>query len=350
MSMMWEYRPSPAAATELLPLFRQVLDACNVAPGETVLVYCDPHSPPHYAAAFVSAAQELGAISFELTVPANSDPVETGVILDAFKGSDLVVDLASYTTSIYRPLRTEALKVGTRIVRVTEPEDVLFRMPPDPVVRARAKRSEELVDAASTFHITSPGGSDITVDKIDRKAFGLWGIPEKPGSWDHWPMGLVVVGANRAGTNGRIVIQPGDILLSMQRYVSTPVTVEVEEGEIIDISGTLDAQLLRQWFEQWDDQRAYHISHVGWGCDHRALWDRLGRKGHGGTDDTESFYGVMQIAFGRDTSFLAGTNDVPAHMDFDCLGNDIALDGTPIVANGEFVLDELRHDRLAVAQ
>jgi 2,5-dihydroxypyridine 5,6-dioxygenase len=342
---VWEYRPTAAAATELLPLFREVLTACALTPGETVLVYADPHSPPHYAAAFVSAAQELGAISFQLTVPANSDPVETGVILDAFKGSELVIDLASYGTSIYRPLRTEALKAGTRILRVTEPEDVLFRMPPDPVVRDRAKRSEALVDDASVLNIASAGGTDITVNKEGRKAFGLWGIADKPGSWDHWPMGLVVVGANRSGTNGQIVLQPGDILLSMQHYVSTPVTVTVNEGVIEEIDGTLDAQLLRQWFEQWNDARAYHISHVGWGCDHRALWDRLGKKAHGGTDDTESFYGVMQIAFGRDTSFLAGTNDVPAHMDFDCLRNDIALDGVPVVESGEFVIEELRHRR-----
>jgi 2,5-dihydroxypyridine 5,6-dioxygenase len=345
---VWEYRPTAAAATELVPLFRQVLDACRVHEGETVLVYADPHSPPHYAAAFVQAAQDLDAISFQLTVPANYPPVETGVILEAFKSSDLVIDLASYGTSIYRPLRTEALKVGTRILRVTEPEDVLFRMPPDPVVRERAKRSEALVEAATELQITSAAGTDLVVNKTGRKAFGLWGIAEEPGSWDHWPMGLVVVGGNRGGTEGQIVLQPGDILLAMQRYVSTHVTITVRDGMIEAIEGGLDAQLLRQWFEQWHDERAYHISHVGWGCDHRALWDRLGRKAHGGTDDTESFYGVMQIAFGRDTSFLGGTNDVPAHMDFDCLQNSIALDGTPVVEKGEFVLDELRH-RVEVA-
>jgi 2,5-dihydroxypyridine 5,6-dioxygenase len=345
---VWEYRPTAAAATELVPLFRQVLDACAVNESETVLVYSDAHSPPHYAAGFVQAAHDLGAISFELSVPANYPPVETGVILEAFKGSDLVIDLASYGTSIYRPLRTEALKVGTRILRVTEPEDVLFRMPPDPVVRDRAKRSEELVEGATEFQITSAAGTDLVVNKEARKAFGLWGIADKPGSWDHWPMGLVVVGGNRQGTNGQIVLEPGDILLAMQRYVSTRVTITVRDGAIEEIAGSLDAQLLRQWFEQWHDERAYHISHVGWGCDHRALWDRLGRKAHGGTDDTESFYGVMQIAFGRDTSFLGGTNDVPAHMDFDCLRNNIALDGTPILEGGEFVLDELRQ-RVQVA-
>jgi 2,5-dihydroxypyridine 5,6-dioxygenase len=346
---VWEYRPSTGAATELLPLFRTVLDACAVKPSETVLVYSDPHTPPHYGAAFVSAAQELGAISFELTVPANSDPVETGVILDAFKGSDLVIDLASYGTSIYRPLRTEALKAGTRILRVTEPEDVLFRMPPDPVVRDRAKRSERLADDATSFQITSEAGTDIVVNKEGRKAFGLWGAVDQPGMWDHWPMGLVVVGANRVGTNGRLVVQPGDIMLSMQRYVSTQVTLTVEEGVITAIEGGVDAALLREWFESWHDPRAYHISHVGWGCEHRALWDRLGKKAHGGTGDAEAFYGVMQIAFGRDTSFLGGTNDVPAHMDFDCLHNNVAVDGKPVIEDGEFVLNELRHDRAKAA-
>jgi 2,5-dihydroxypyridine 5,6-dioxygenase len=341
---VWEYRPTVAAATELLPLFRSVLEACAVREGETVLVYGDAHTPPHYSAAFSSAAQELGAITFQLLVPANSDPVETGVILDAFTGSNLVIDLASYGTSIYRPLRTNALKAGTRILRVTEPEDVLFRMPPDAVVRDRAKRSEQMVAAASSFHITSEAGTDIVVNKEGRTAFGLWGAVDEPGTWDHWPMGLVVVGANRARTSGRIVVQPGDIMLSMQRYASSPVTLTVEEGVITEIEGGLDAQLLRQWFEAWHDPRAYHVSHVGWGCDHRALWDRLGRKGEGGTGDAEAFYGVMQIAFGRDTSFLGGTNDVPAHMDFDCLRNNVSLDGKPVLADGEFVVPELRHD------
>ena len=165
----------------------------------------------------------------------------------------------------------------------------------------RARPSTSPRRAEPTSSSTRPG----------RKAFGLWGIPRArlagtTGRWGSWSSART-----GPGTNGRIVLQPGDILLSMQHYVSTPVTVEVEEGVITDIYGSLDAQLLRQWFEQWNDPRAYHISHVGWGCDHRALWDRLGRKAHGGTDDTESFYGVMQIAFGRDTSFLGGTNNVP---------------------------------------
>ena len=58
------------------------------------------------------------------------------------------------------PWRVSALAGGTRVLRVTEPEDVLFRMPPDPVVRDRALRSEALVTAAKDFHITSAAGTD----------------------------------------------------------------------------------------------------------------------------------------------------------------------------------------------
>lgn len=342
---MWEYRPTYGSATELVPLFKEVLTACALKKDETLLVYADHHSPPHYGAAFVQAAQDLGAISFQITVPATTAPVETGVILDAWKTSNMVIDLASYGTSIYRPLRTQSLKAGTRILRVTEPEDVLFRMRPDPVVRERAKLSERMVENARAFNITSASGTELTVNKEGRKAFGLWGIADEPGMWDHYPMGLVVVGANRKSTNGTLVVSPGDILLAMQRYVSTKITMRVEEGVITRVDGTLDAELLKQWFDGWKDERAYWISHVGWGCDHRADWNRMARKAVGGTDDVESFYGVMQIAFGRDTSFLAGTNDVPAHMDFDCLRNNIALDGRQVISEGEFVLDELRQKK-----
>jgi 2,5-dihydroxypyridine 5,6-dioxygenase len=344
---MWEYRPSAGAATELVPLFREVLQHCRVVPGETVLVYADYHTAPHYAAAFVEAAQELGAISFELVVPATSDPVETGVILEAWKASEMVIDLASYSTTIYRPLRTKSLKAGTRILRVTGTEEELFRLRPDPVVRDRAKLSEQLVEAGHTLHIASAAGTDIVVSKEGRKAFGIWGVADRPGTWDHFPQGLVVVGGNRPGTNGRLVLEPGDIMLGMGRYASSRVTLEVVEGVITRIDGGLDARLLEQWFKEWHDPRVYHISHVGWGCDHRALWNRLADKGAGGISDTESYYGVMQIAFGRDTSFLGGTNNVPAHMDFDCLRTNITVDALPVLAEGEFVIDALRHKREA---
>jgi len=336
------YRQTFGGATELVDLFKTVLTHCRLQPSETLLVYTDNHSHPHYAAAFMAAGQMLGATAFQMNVPANTPAVETGIIAKCWNEADLVVDLASITTSIYRPLRTNALKAGTRILRVTDPEDVLYRMRPDPVVRDRAKAAEALLGGARRLHVTSEAGTDIEVDISGRVAFGLWGVVDRPGTWDHWPMGLVVVGGNRRGTNGRLVADVGDLLLAMPRYVNDRITVQVSDGVITSIEGAADARVLQKWFEGWRDPRAYWISHIGWGLDHRTVWTRMQRKDEGGTGDAESFYGVMQIAFGRDTSFLGGTNDVPAHMDFDCLDNSVSVDGLEVLRNGAFTYEAFK--------
>jgi 2,5-dihydroxypyridine 5,6-dioxygenase len=339
----WQYRDSIGATSDLIPLFKSVLEHCKLHPGEQMLVYADHHTPRHYAAAFLAAGQQLGATVLQITIPTQQPDITEGAVWDAWHNVDLVIDLESISTSVYRPLRVSALAGGTRVLRVTEPEDVLFRLPPDPVVRDRALRSEALVTAAKEFHITSAAGTDITVNIDGLRSHGMWGVADQPGMWDHWPIGLVVVAANRAGTNGKIVIDVGDILLAMQHYVTSPITVTVEEGIIKSIEGGVDAAMLRQYFESGHDPRAYEIAHVGWGCDHRADWNRLARKIPGGTDDAESFLGDLQIAFGRDTSpLLRGTNDVKTHMDFDCLNVNIDLDGRKIIEQSQFVLDELK--------
>ncbi len=341
--VIWQYRDSPGAATDLVPLFRTVLSHCQLKPTEHLLVYSDHHSPQHYAKAFLAAGQEIGATVFQIVVPTQQKEVLAGPIWDVWHEVDLVVDLESIMTSIYRPLRVSALEAGTRVLRVTEPEDVLFRLPPDLTVRDRAKRSAELLKAATEMHITSAAGSNLTVNVAARSAFGLWGVADQPGMWDHWPVGLVVGGANKPGTNGRLVIDSGDILLALQHYVETPITVTIEEGIITRFDGGVDAALLRQWFAQANDPRAYHISHIGWGCDHRADWNRLARKTPGGIGDVESVAGIFQIAFGRDTSWYigGGTNDVAAHIDFNFLNHSVQVDGKPVIDCGTLALPEL---------
>ncbi len=336
------FRQTFGGATELVDLFKTVLGHCRVTPQETMVVYTDNHSHPHYAAAFLAAGQSLGATVFQVNVPANTPPVESGIIATCWNEADIVVDLASITTSIYRPLRTNALAAGTRILRVTDPEDVLFRMPPDPKVRDRAKAAETMLDGARRLHITSEAGTDLEVDISGRKAFGLWGVVDRPGIWDHWPMGLVVIGGNRKGTQGRLVVNVGDLLLALPRYVDSPIHMTVEDGVITTIEGGADSRILRTWLEGWHDERARWVSHVGWGLDHRTVWTRMQRKDEGGTADAESFYGVMQVAFGRDTSFLGGSNDVPAHMDFDCLSTTISVDGLEVLREGRFTYDAFK--------
>ena len=185
-------------------------------------------------------------------------------------------------------------------------------------------------------------GTDLVLNTAGRKAFGLWGAADQPGKWDHWSVAVVVGGASRPNSNGRLVIDVGDIILGMRRYATTRIDLIIEEGIITRIEGEgLDAHLLRNWFASWGDERAFHLSHVGWGCDERADWGRMAGP-TGGIGDAESCPGVFQIAFGRDTSWYSwyigdGTNDIVAHIDFNGLAHSIALDGVPVTENGRFV-------------
>lgn len=335
----WLYRDSIGAATDLIPLFTDVLEQCNLHPNQRLLIYADHHSPDHYAKAFMAAGQRIGADVFQLVIPTQQPDVMAGPIWDMWHSVDLVVDLESIMTSVYRPLRVSALEAGTRVLRVTEPEDVLFRLPPDPSVRQHAERGADRLKHASTMRVTSPAGTDLTVNVTNRQAFGLWGLVPEPGMWGHWPTGLVVGGANRPQTDGTLVIDVGDILLVLGHYVASPITITIADGVITDISGGVDAAMLRQWFAAANDPRAYYISHVGWGCDPRADWNRLAQKGPGGTCDVESHSGVFQIAFGRNTSWYIGDgiNDVAAHIDFIMLRHSITLDGKVVSKNGVLI-------------
>ena len=308
------------------------------------MVYSDYHSPSHYVGAFTEAALQLGSDAFQLTIPMQQEDVLDGPIWDTWHNVDMVVDLESIGTSIYRPLRVSALSAGIRILRVTQPEDVLVRLPPDRTVRDRVRQAEEMLEKARRFYVHSYSGTDLEVNIADRSAFGLWGAADEPGKWDHWSVGVVVGGANLSNTNGTLVIDVGDIILAMQRYVTSRITLTIVEGVITAIDGALDAALLRHWFEKWDDPRAYYISHIGLGCDPRADWNRMARKEFGGIGDAESYPGVFQIAFGRDTSWYigGGTNDVVAHIDFNCLHHSMILDEAPITHRGTFVHNDLK--------
>ena len=112
-----------------------------------------------------------------------------------------------------------------------------------------------------------------------------YGYTDTPGRWDHWPSGFVFTGGADDSIDGKVVIASGDILLPHKLYVQSPIELTIEQGRIVDIRGGVDADLLRDYMESFDDERAYGISHIGWGLDHRARWsgfvDRLAWHGHG---------------------------------------------------------------------
>ncbi len=330
------------ASTEHMPMFVKSLELCAVKPNETVLIHTDTESYPHYAAAYMGAARILGADVYQLVHPL--DVPERGAI-KAWQSADLVVDVSSGAHA-YADIMREALKANTRILRVGQPIDVMRRLFPTPELKKRVMAGGAFMEKTTKLHITSPGGTDLTISKGNRYTMKIWGGSDTPGRWDIWPSGMVCTAPHEDSAEGRLVVDRGDVLLSMMHYVEDPITMQLRDGLIVETSGKgRDAELLKAWLAKTGHPDAYRIAHVGWGCNDKAQWDRLAlspRLGYA-TQDNEAFYGNMQIAFGSNYGiFPDGETKCPSHIDFPCLRNSFWVDNTQIMKEGRFVIPELQ--------
>lgn len=343
-----------AFSTELVDIFKQELVECAVKEGESVCIFADPKTNEDYIAAFFGAAKQLGADVFQLVVPyftrsqqKVSRGFDEGVIcrrgpFQAMKAADLVIDMSSVGW-LYTEAHNEVLRSGTRTLRVREPENVLRRMLPHPDVRRRVTAGAKVLDAATTVRVTNPAGTDLTFDISGRKGQFQYGASDVPGRWDHWPSGQVAVAPVEGTARGQLVLDIGDIILRLYRYVAEPIVCHFQDGAITKIEGGVDAFLLRGYMEGWDDPKAFIPAHVGWGCEHRAIWHNVAVPGESGLMDAESFYGDVLLGMGCNHFIgLGGKNVTSAHIDF-CLRNcDLFVDGLQVLKRGQILPEHLR--------
>jgi 2,5-dihydroxypyridine 5,6-dioxygenase len=320
------------AAVELADMMYEHLRLCRVHEGELVIVHTDSFTQPHYAPAFLFAAQRLGADTFQIVHPRGA---ERGVG-EVWKRADLVVDLATGVRA-YSDLVREALLAGTRVLRVAESEEVLRRLFPTPELRSRVEAGQRIMQEGSVLRVTSPGGTDLTFHKDGRDALGIYSAADTPGRWDIWPAGMVCCAPHEDRGEGILVLSPGDMMLVFGQYVHEPVRIEIEGGRITSFAGGAEAELLKEWFRKFNDPNVYRVAHVGWGCERRADWLKWGQ-------DNESYYANMQVAFGANVGiFTQGTTRSRGHFDFPCRFNSFWVDEIQIMEGGEFLLDELVH-------
>jgi 2,5-dihydroxypyridine 5,6-dioxygenase len=331
---------------ELVPLFRRHLELCKVRPGETVLSFTNTMTNPAYASALFGACLDIGAEVFQVTVPSNNDWLRSRTIVETWKSVDMAVGmLASMETHwIYSDAHNEALEAGTRTLMIEEPEDVLRRLFPTDEVRARVEAGGRLMERARTLRVTSDAGTDLVLSKEGRQAGTQYGISDSPGRWDHWPSGMVSTAPVEGSAEGTLVIDEGDILLALGRYVNAPIRCTLRDGRVVNMEGGADARLLRDFFEGASDERAYIVSHIGWGAEHRARWNLVGLRywEGGGVMDAESYYGNMLIAFGANFfRNLGGQNHTDFHLDIPTRNHSLWLDDVQIIDRGRFLIPEL---------
>lgn len=335
----------------LFDLFREELVLCGVKPSERVGILSEDLIRRDYALAFAAAAEDLGADAVHVNIakrpgsffgPGNSLRGRQAAI-DALKATDIVIDLVGL---LWSAEQDEITATGTRMLLVLEPPSVLARLRTSREARARVETAVGMLSTAKKLRVTSPGGTDVTYRIGNMRTIGQYGYTDEPGRWDAWSGSFVWTGGDEDGVDGRVVIDAGDLLLDpVMRYVSQPITLEIERGMIVSIEGGgAEGAILRSFIAGFNDPRAYAISHIGWGMDANAFWNFLAFSPEAAQSvgaDGRCHYGNVLFSIGPNTE-LGGTNDTLCHLDIPLKGCSLFLDGEAVVRDGDVIPPALR--------
>jgi 2,5-dihydroxypyridine 5,6-dioxygenase len=347
------------ASPQFIELCTEELRLCGVRDGESVAVLSSGEERGDYADAFLEGAARLGASAFQVRLASGRGNVAndaagawavglTGLAgnpaaVEALKQADLVVDLIFL---LFSKEQMEIQASGTRILTCLEPVENLARLFPTTDLRRRIEASAELLGGARELRFTNRHGTDVTYRIGSYPVITEYGYTDTPGRWDHWPSGLLFTGGADDGVDGRVVVAPGDIMFPFKQYARTPIALTIEAGRIVDIAGELEAEILRDYMEGFDDPQACGISHIGWGLNEKARWSGLATDSRSMGMEARGFLGNVLFSTGPNGE-LGGSNDTLCHVDIPMRNCSLFLDGTPIVVDGEVVVPDLLPRQLA---
>ncbi len=333
---------------DLIHAWKQVLTLSRLEAGQIVTVLTGADTHPQTLRCAIAAATDLGARVNRLDLPPvnaeksisrdalaylGATPL-TGnpAAIAALNASDLVLDLM---TLLFSPEQHEILQTGTKILLAIEPPEVLCRLVPTEADRARVQAAARRIEASKQMHITSAAGTDLRCELGEFPAISEYGFVDEPGRWDHWPSGFVLTWPNEGHSNGRVVLDRGDILLPMKDYVTDPIELVIENGYVTCINGGLQADILKEYMAAYEDPEAYAVSHIGWGLQPRAQWSMLAhynKEAHIGMD-ARAFEGNFLWSMGPNNE-AGGSRTTACHIDIPMRHCSVALDGQAVVTRG----------------
>ena len=341
----------PVSDFALIQAWQQVLGLSRLEAGQTVTVLTSASTHTQTMACAITAAQSMGAIVNRLdlppvngekalsrdalaylgTTPLTGNPAAIAML----KASDLVLDLM---TLLFSPEQHEILASGTKILLAVEPPEILLRMVPTDADRTRVKAAAQRIEAAKLMHISSPMGMDFHCPLGQFPVISEYGFVDEPGRWDHWPSGFALTFPDDHKAHGRIVLGKGDILLPQKCYIAEPIEFTVVDGYVTAMQGGVDADLLREYMDSFEDPEAYAISHIGWGLQPRARWSTLGLYDREATIgmDARAFEGNFLFSLGPNNE-AGGSRTTACHIDIPVRNCTVRLDGVDVVTAGKVV-------------
>jgi aminopeptidase len=313
-----------------LDIARKVLiQNLSLKASESILIVTDPAMEKAEAVLWFEAAKNSTPHSQMVVFAGMSENAQEppGLVTLMMSKSKVVILQTTYSLS-HTNARKLACKKGARVVSLPTVDLSLIRrtltIDYDPIKNLSLKIAL-LLKSASIVHLTSPAGTDITMDLTGRDAIADTGFYSKPGDFGNLPAGEAFIAPVEGSAEGVFVVDGAFAGLNLDK----PLKIVVKNGRAVEIKGGQAAGKLEGFLEK-NGPDARNIAELGIGTNPKA-------DPKGNLIEAEKAYGTVHIALGNNATF-GGTVNVPFHSDGVILSPTLKLDGKIILDNGQFAL------------
>ncbi len=303
------------------PAETAVQQCMGLQTGETCCVVTDDEREAIGEALYDVASETTDAAVLARYPPGDQHGEEPPApVAAAMAGADVV--LAPTTKSLsHTAARTRANEAGARVATLPGITDDVFMTGMDADygrIREECARVHEQVAGAEEVRVTSPQGTDVTVEPGSRAWHEDTGVVHEPGGMTNLPAGEVYVSPETA--DGTVVVD--GTMMPHGRLEDGTVEFTVEGGQVTDIAD--DA--LREEVEQAAaeaGEAAYNLAELGVGTN-VAVTDLVGS-----VLLDEKAAGTVHLAIGDDHG-IGGDVEAPIHLDGVLTEPTVFADGTRV--------------------
>jgi leucyl aminopeptidase (aminopeptidase T) len=305
-----------------------VRDCLAVAPGEEVLVVCNPATEELGRALRAIAEGEGAEAVLALMAERDSHAAEPPrAIAAAMLASDVVIAPTVQSLS-HTAARKAASEAGARIATMPGVTDEMLARVMGADVAALRRRGEAIcaaLDAGAEARIRCANGSDLRLGLETRTSIVDAGDLSAASAFGNLPCGEGFIAPLEGTGEGTLVV---DGSIAGVGRVPEPVALTVRGGHLTEATGTAGAELLELLTAHGED--GTNVAELGIGTNEAAILT-------GNVLEDEKILGTAHVAFGASAA-IGGTVQVPVHLDCVVLEPTVEVDGETLVRDGELLV------------
>jgi leucyl aminopeptidase (aminopeptidase T) len=303
-----------------------VRDCLGVREGEELLVVANP-ATAELGERLRAEAEAAGADTVLALMPErDSHTGEPPASIAAAMASADAVLAPTVQSLSHTAARKAASEAGVRIATLPGvTEEMLARVMSAGMegLRTRGRAIADLLTHGGEAHLTCANGSDLRLDLEGRVAISDAGELSAPGAFGNLPCGEGFVAP--VGGEGRLVVDGTIAGIGMP---DEPVELEVVDGRLTEASTPPGRRLMELLTEH--GREATSVAELGIGSNEKAILT-------GNVLEDEKILGTAHVAFGASAA-IGGAVQVPVHLDCVVLRPSVAVDGEPVLRDGELLV------------